>query len=74
MIDDYQFEPNEEGTCVIPGLICPFGYKVTYEGTGCELKNQVCEEDYELNHDKTACVPVSRFYVPFPMFIVMILL
>jgi hypothetical protein len=74
MIDDYQFEPNDEGICVIDGLICPFGFKVTYDGNACELKNQVCEKDYELNHDKTACVPISTFYIPFPILITCILL
>lgn len=74
LIDEYQFEPDAQGTCVIPGLICPFGYKVTYAGTGCELKNQVCETNFELNHDKTACIPISTFYVPFPMLITLILL
>ena len=71
---EYQFEPNAEGNCWIPGLICPFGYKVNEMGTGCDLKNQQCEEGYELNDEKTACVPVSTFYVPFPILITMFLL
>ena len=60
--------------CVIPGLICPFGYKVNYEGNGCELKNQICEVGYELNGDKTACIPAPTSYIPFPILAVVLLL
>ena len=35
--NDYQYEANREGICVIPGLICPFGYAVTPAGDGCVL-------------------------------------
>ena len=74
LVGEYQFEPNEEGNCWIPGLICPFGYKVNSMGTGCDLRNQQCEKGYELNEQKTACVPVSTFYLPFPILITMLLL
>jgi len=56
------------------GLICPFGWKVNEVGTGCELVNQVCEKNYELNHDKSACVPISTFWIPFPITIALICL
>ena len=36
--DGYQYEPNEEGICTIPGIICPFGYELTPTGNGCALK------------------------------------
>ena len=58
---------------MINGLRCPFGFKVNEFGNACVLQNQVCEKDYELNHDKTACVPISTFYIPFPILITMIL-
>lgn len=75
MINNYQFEPDETGkTCIIPGLRCPFGWRVNEMGDGCELVNQVCEKDYELNHDKTACVPISTFYIPFPILITLAVL
>jgi len=37
-IEGYRYEPNDDGLCVIPGLKCPFGYRVTPSGDGCELK------------------------------------
>jgi hypothetical protein len=74
MVNNYQFEPDEFGkTCIIPGLRCPFGWRVIEDGSNagaaCELINQVCEKNYELNPDKTACVPISTFYIPFPILI-----
>lgn len=74
VIDDYQFEPNEDRVCVINTKICPFGRKLDKFTGECYLVNQICEENYELNAEKTACVPVSNFYIPFPMTIVMLLL
>jgi proprotein convertase subtilisin/kexin type 5 len=76
MINDYQFTPSKEDgvTCVIEGLRCPFGWKVDEWGTGCELVNQVCETNYELNWDKSACIPISTFWIPFPIVITMAVL
>lgn len=37
--DDYRYEPNDDNICIIPGLVCTFGYKVTPGGNGCVLKN-----------------------------------
>ena len=59
---------------MIPGLRCPFGWKVNEAGTGCVLVNQVCEDEYELNAAKDACVPISTFYIPFPILITLVVL
>ncbi len=37
-IDGYKYTPDSQGICVIPGLICPFGYQVAPGGNGCDLK------------------------------------
>jgi hypothetical protein len=67
--NEYQYEPNRQEICVIPGLICPFGYAVTPTGDGCALKAQICEDGFDLNYDKTKCIPVSPGYIPFPILI-----
>jgi hypothetical protein len=53
-------------------LICRFGYKVTPAGNGCEIKAQVCDDNYKLNYDKDKCIPVSPGYVPLPFFAAML--
>jgi hypothetical protein len=77
MVDEYQYEPDENGICFINRTICTFGYRPVLDPlTGmeeCEQVNQVCEPDYELNDEKTACIPVSTFYIPFPILISTIL-
>ena len=56
---------------MINSKICPFGRKLDKFTGECNLVNQICEENYELNEDKTACVPISTNYIPFPIVIVM---
>jgi hypothetical protein len=33
------------------------------------LKAQICEDGFDLNYDKTKCIPVSPGYFPFPILI-----
>lgn len=65
--DGYQYTPNSEGHCIIPGIRCPFGYDLTPNGNGCILKAQICLEPNELNYDMTSCVPGSDAFIPFPL-------
>ena len=65
--DGYQYTPDIEGKCTIPGIRCPFGYELIPTGNACALKAQVCIEPNKLNYDKTTCVPGSDSFIPFPM-------
>lgn len=33
--DGYQYVPNDDNLCTIPGLICKFGYSIASEGNFC---------------------------------------
>ena len=44
---------NEDGMCVIPGLICKFGWVLIPTGDGCTLKARICNEPNNLNFDGT---------------------
>lgn len=71
--DGYQYVPNSEGVCIIPGIRCPFGYELTPTGNGCTLMAQVCIWPNELNYDMTSCVPGSDDFIPFPLLIIAII-
>lgn len=66
-LNGFQYEDNGEGRCVIPGLICKFGYSLVPSGDGCALDLSVCEAPDTLNYDKTKCVPGADDWVPFPI-------
>lgn len=72
IVDGYQYQPDKNNKCVIPGLICKFGYKVSETGNFCELMLSVCEPPTTLNYDRTSCVPGSDDWVPFPIWILWI--
>lgn len=65
----YQYEPNPEGICIIPGIRCDFGYELAPTGDYCLLKAQICLAPNELNYDKTTCVPGSDSFIPYPLLI-----
>ena len=67
MINEFQYEPNDEGKCIIPGLQCPFGYSLLDSGDGCELDLSVCLSPNKLNYDRNACVPGSEEFIYFPV-------
>ena len=53
--------------CIIPGLICKFGWELIPTGDGCTLKARICEPPNNLNFDGTSCVPGSGSWIYFPL-------
>lgn len=72
MIEGYQYEPDFNNRCVIPGLRCKFGYKVSETGNFCELLLSVCPPPTTINYDRSKCIPGSDQWVPFPIWILWI--
>jgi len=55
--------------CEYVGLLCPDLFKEDASGNGCIPILFECAEGYDLNEDKTACVPEPGSPIPFPFLI-----
>jgi hypothetical protein len=63
-----KYEANDLGQCVLVGLICPLGFKVSSAGNGCVPDKYQCKSGFEINEARTACVPAPGSVIPFPFF------
>ena len=55
--------------CFYVGLECPVNYTAAADGNSCVPTNIVCASGYEVNEQKTACVPLPGSPIPFPFLI-----
>ena len=65
---------DDSTRCVLEGLRCPFGYEIDQSGTACEPSLVVCASGYKVNDERTKCIPEPGTIVPFPFFIIFLLM
>ncbi|CAI2377119.1 unnamed protein product [Moneuplotes crassus] len=71
---DFSVDISDTTRCILEGLQCPFGYSIDSSGTQCEPSSVVCRSGYKVNNEKTKCIPEPGSTIPFPFFIVFIVM